>query len=106
MKKINEEKAFKIILSAVGILVGVVIIFIALRDNYYNLYRCEHVKQKIYGGEAYTGIQNAGAETANNVSMLYNLIQYTSKIFLIVLGILIILHYAEKLFENIKKLKE
>ena len=64
------------------------------------------ISQKEYGGDAYTGIQNACAQTATNVYNTYELIQTISQIFLIVLGTLIVLHYIEKLFENTKILKE
>lgn len=44
-----------------------IICFVSSIDSYR-----EHVELLSYGGDAYTGIQNAAADTANNVYLLNN----------------------------------
>lgn len=47
-----------------------------------------------YGGDAYTGIQNAAAQTANNVRALANLVRAGSSAFFILLGLVLICCFA------------
>ena len=52
-----------------------------------------------YGGDAYTGIQNAAAQTANNVSYLGDIAKFGFGSILLIAGILMILYaifYKEK----------
>ena len=50
-----------------------------------------------YGGDAYTGIQNAAAQTANNVTALSKIAKTGFAFFLIVLGLIAIFYFAMKL---------
>ena len=50
-----------------------------------------------YGGDAYTGIQNAAAQTANNVKALSEIAKMGFAFFLIALGLIAIFYFAMKL---------
>lgn len=50
-----------------------------------------------YGGDAYTGIQNAAAQTANNVKALSEIAKTGFAFFLIALGLIAIFYFAMKL---------
>lgn len=49
-----------------------------------------HVLEKSYGGDAYTGIQNAAAATANNIQDLESSINGNITMFFVFIGILLI----------------
>ena len=90
-----------IIASVVGMLSGVLsVIFgfvvMALSDGYYE-------SSQSYGGDAYTGIQNAAAQTANNVEDLAVIAKNGMGFLLIVLGIAIACYFMLKLFSCTKK---
>ena len=53
-----------------------------------------------YGGDAYTGIQNASAQAANNVKDLALLVQSGIFGFLLVFGIALICFFLSRLFEE------
>ena len=53
-----------------------------------------------YGGDAYTGIQNAAAQTANNVKAAAEIIQAASGAFLCVFGVALISYFWIKLKES------
>jgi hypothetical protein len=50
-----------------------------------------------YGGDAYTGIQNAAAQTANNVQNLAEIAKFGMAALLIVLGLAIVCYFGSKL---------
>ena len=50
-----------------------------------------------YGGDAYTGIQNAAAQTANNVKALSEITKTGFAFFLIAIGLIAIFYFATKL---------
>lgn len=52
-----------------------------------------------YGGDAYTGIQNAAAQTANNVKALSEITKNGFGFFLIAVGLIAIFYFASKLSE-------
>lgn len=86
--------------SILGIILGIVVIIIGLtafNDTY-----TDTVSKESYGGDAYTGIQQACAQTATNTYYIYEIIQTSSKIFFVALGIFIILHFLTVLCENSK----
>ncbi len=55
---------------------------------------------KIYGGDAYTGIQNASAQAANNVQALAQIVRTGLFAFLLVLGISLISFFTLKMHED------
>lgn len=56
-----------------------------------------------YGGDAYTGIQNAAAQTANNVRQLTGVVRAGISWSLIVFGIAMIAYFGFKCFQTIEK---
>jgi len=106
MEQIKKNLNFKIIVSLIGIIVGIVSLGIGILEDDFNYHYNGTVGRKSYGGDAYTGIQQACAQAATNAYHIYEVFQVFSKIFFIILGLLIILHYTEKLFDNIHVLKE
>ena len=87
-KSVNEFKNsdFGIIL----IVLGVISIIWGLALNYSGISSTD----KSYGGDAYTGIQNAASATANNVEEMGKTICYGFKGILIVIGGVIIIKGA------------
>ncbi|WP_034451153.1 hypothetical protein [Butyrivibrio sp. AE2032] len=57
-------------------------------------------RSQTYGGDAYTGIQNASAQAANNVKDLTLLVQSGIFAFLLVFGIALICFFLSRLFEE------
>lgn len=53
-----------------------------------------------YGGDAYTGIQNAAAQTANNVHYLNDILQFGFFAVLLVAGLALLCHYVPVLLEE------
>ncbi len=60
------------IVAIVPLIFGIVCIFLETGNIEYN---------KSYGGDAYTGIQNASAEAANNIRILNKNIKYIAEFF-------------------------
>ena len=59
------KKNFKLIIAIVIVVMGIYSIVLGIENSrYYGGFETETV----YGGDAYTGIQNASAQTANNVA--------------------------------------
>jgi hypothetical protein len=56
-----------------------------------------------YGGDAYTGIQNAAAQTANNVQDLAVILKTGMSSALIIFGIAMIAYFGLKFFKNTEK---
>ena len=54
----------------------------------------------VYGGDAYTGIQNAAAQTANNVNALSEIVRDGFAFFLIAVGLIAVFYFAMKLSKN------
>ncbi|MBQ6895542.1 MAG: hypothetical protein IJN40_08655 [Clostridia bacterium] len=65
-----------------------------------------YTNHSVYGGDAYTGIQNAAADTANNVAKLgsgiealHSKVSQIGGFLLLILGALITLNYSKQLLE-------
>lgn len=56
----------------------------------------------IYGGDAYTGIQNAAAQTANNVQKLTEIVKFAFGSLLLVVGIAVFCYFGAKLTSYIQ----
>lgn len=61
---------------------------------------------KSYGGDAYTGIQNASAQAANNISYLADIVQKGFAAILFVFGLTMIFLFATKVLERKDKNEE
>ena len=103
MEQEKKKLNFKIIICIVGIILGVVTMLIGVMSDEFNYSYYGYGEKETYGGDAYTGMQNAAAQTATNVYRLYQTVQVFSKSLLIILGVFIVLHYALMLYETVKK---
>ena len=72
-------KTFKFI-AIVSIICGIICFFLNIGTN---------VSDVVYGGDAYTGIQNATAQTANNILILNKNIKLISGFFFVILGLIL-----------------
>ena len=86
LKSFNKSK----VIGISFIVVGVVSIIWGLGLNYSGISSSD----KIYGGDAYTGIQNASSTTANNVKKLGETVCSGLKGILVVMGGAIIIYGA------------
>ncbi len=91
----------KKIINIIGILSGILSMvfgFICLSNRVGT-----YVIDKSYGGDAYTGIQNAVADTANNIQTLSENLIFGFGALLIVIGIAILCYFFVKLIEELEK---
>ena len=88
MKKGVAEKILAIGITLVGV---AAIVFGILCWSYWNSYSYYgiSVRYETYGGDAYTGIQNAAADTANNIKALIGLIGSSTSTLINYMGYLI-----------------
>ena len=77
--------AFGIISGSISVIFGVVTL---------TLDSGSWENSRSYGGDAYTGIQNAAAQTANNVQALADIVKYGIGLLLIAIGLLAIAYFA------------
>ena len=93
LKSTNKKNTF---LGISYIVVGLLSIIWGLQLNYYGKISIAAV----YGGDAYTGIQNASSKTANNVNELGDLLCSSFKGLLIVIGGTITLYGISTILKN------
>lgn len=86
------KKVFSIAGAAAGVF-SIIMSFVVLgkETGYY-------VSNSSYGGDAYTGIQNAAAETANNVIYLGDMIQLGLFAVLFAFGLACAAHFGKQVF--------
>lgn len=87
----KNSKVFPVIGMLSGVLSFIFGLVVMVKDTGIQSY------SEIYGGDAYTGIQNAAADTANNVKNLAEICKFGFGAFLIVLGMAIICYFAMKM---------
>ncbi len=99
----------KIIIAFILIFIGIYT-YGSAEDKPYSSYyssRPDTETKSSYGGDAYTGIQNAGAQAATNSYYIYKRVDTFTEKALQTAGILIIIFGSEKLlitiFENTRK---
>lgn len=78
------KKFFTVLLLATGIL------SISLSVYSFNSLTGTYMNRKEYGGDAYTGIQNAAAQTANNVNEMAEMMSFSFGSILLVGGLTLI----------------
>lgn len=107
-KVVTKEKKFtlskkniNIILNCIGIFLGGVMIIISLSSSFSG----NTVIDKMYGGDAYTGMQNAMADAANNIDSVADGLEFTVRGFGTVSGLLVIIHYIKALLLCLEKNK-
>ena len=79
-----EQKARSIVLIIVGI------IAIGLSIKCYSIDDLDYETNSYYGGDAYTGIQNAAATTSKNVKELAGIVQFGFGSILLVMGLTLV----------------
>ncbi len=62
------------------------------------------ISHESYGDDAYTGIQNAAADTGNNIYELANYLDGIFSITLIIAGLFMIAYFTVKIFEGVGEL--
>jgi hypothetical protein len=87
-KKAKAFKVVKIIVASLLIAMGIILFYIGFDEIYYS---SNYTSYETYGGDAYTGIQNAAADTARNVDNLGDLIEESTEIFFMFTGIIVVL---------------
>lgn len=88
----------KRIVYVLGIITGIVLIIYGL---FYTDYSFENVSDSEDGGDAYTGIQNAAAATANNIKELGWMLNDLLSTIIVASGVLVELHYFEKIAKDV-----
>lgn len=91
-----KEKYFSIAGIVVGV-ISVILSFIVKGQDY-----SHYEYSSTYGGDAYTGIQNAAASTANNVGYLTDAVTFGFFAVLLVFGLVCIVHFGSKLFAGME----
>lgn len=105
-KKVDILKLLPIISNAIGVVSGILSIIFGIKiKNYNNTYLAGYVSSFNYGGAAYTGIQNAAADTGNNVKAVYQLIQNSAMFLLITIGLIAISAFFSKLIKAVMDFK-
>ena len=103
MKKSTNSKVLLIITDLLHIIVGIagckiiykrLLVYIPLIDK------------TVYGGDAFTGIQNAMAQTGNNISEFYTNFEYFIKFFIILFCIFQILKGIRNLIIDFSEFSE
>lgn len=93
----NTNNVLGIIASIGGMVTGLlsIILGFVLRSDSTGMYELNGT----YGGDAYTGIQNAAARTANNVIDVAEIVQDGISYVLFVLGLIVIFSFMFKLYK-------
>lgn len=92
--KSGKGKVFHII----GMISGIVSVLFGIVMN--TMSTGVYTSHEIYGGDAYTGIQNAAADAANNISTLTEVAVVGFAFLLIALGLAIFCYFGSKLMEK------
>ena len=85
--------------SIIGTCTGALSIIFSFVINGYSTGRYE--ENLAYGGDAYTGIQNAAAGTAVNVHYLSEIIKFGLFAVLLIAGLALLSHYAPMMIEEL-----
>lgn len=94
-EKSGKGKVFYII----GMTSGIVSVLFGILW-WFRRYYFGYMELETYGGDAYTGIQNAAAETANTLSSLGDAMCDWFSVLFIVLGLAIFCYFGSKLMEK------
>jgi len=91
----NKSLTKNLIFDALGAFSGTIslifsIIIFSMDTGYFE-------SSKMYGGEAYTGIQNAAAQTANNAQALCKLLQMGFGALLLIIGLVLIIVFLKNI---------
>ena len=92
-------KIFMFLFSLCGMIAGA--IAIVRGSEISDRWAGDTVRDMTYGGDAYTGIQNAAAQTANNVHALTFTVQTAASALLTVFGIALLAYFGYRLFKTV-----
>ena len=101
--KKNPKKG-KFVCSIIGAIGGFISIILGLIMSGMDVGSFE--SNLSYGGDAYTGIQNAAAQTANNIIYLAEIIKTGMSYTLVILGVAMVAYFGIKFFKNGEENKE
>lgn len=104
-KKVDMLKLLQLISNTIGFVSGILSIIFGTKIKNYNNTYLGYVSSFEYGGAAYTGIQNAAADTGNNVKAVYHLIQNSAMFLLITIGLIAISVFFSKLIKAVMDFK-
>ena len=104
-KKVDMLKLLPLISNTIGFVSGILSIIFGIKIKNYNNTYLGYVSSFKYGGAAYTGIQNAAADTGNNVKAVYHLIQNSAMFLLITIGLIAISVFFSKLIKAVMDFK-
>lgn len=104
-QKFDILKLFMLIGNIIGIISGILsIIFgIIIKNHFYNI---SYIQSTSYGGDAYTGIQNAAADTGNNIRGLFYVIHDGLVFLLIIIGLISIATFLTKTLYIIRDIND
>jgi len=104
LQKKNIKPSLSLIIDVIGVIIGVITAIIGF--NFKNHISFSYTDMITYGGDAYTGIQNASANAANNIAILGSIAIKAVSIFFVIFGILIALCFIIKIIKEIKLKKQ
>lgn len=104
-KKVDMLKLLQLISNTIGFVSGILSIIFGTKIKNYNNTCLGYVSLLKYGGAAYTGIQNAAADTGNNVKVVYQVIQNSAMFLLITIGLIAISAFFSKLIKAVMDFK-
>ena len=104
-KKVDMLKLLQLISNTIGFVSGILSIIFGTKIKNYNNTYLGYVSSFNYGGAAYTGIQNAAADTGNNVKVVYQFIQNIAMFLLITIGLIAISAFFSKLIKAVMDFK-
>ena len=104
-KKVDMLKLLQLISNTIGFVSGILSIIFGIKIKNYNNTYLGYVSSFEFGGAAYTGIQNAAADTGNNVKAVYHLIQNSAMFLLITIGLIAISTFFSKLIKAVMDFK-
>lgn len=104
-KKVDMLKLLQLISNTIGFVSGILSIIFGIKIKNYNNTYLGYVSSFEFGGAAYTGIQNAAADTGNNVKAVYHLIQNSAMFLLITMGLIAISTFFSKLIKAVMDFK-
>ncbi len=105
IKKAINNKFIELILNAVGSFSG----FLSLIYGFIlkgKTYPIQYTSRGAYGGDAYTGIQNAAADTSSNLIVIVAILRDALSMLFITIGLAILCYFVCRLFKAIKANKK
>ncbi len=97
--KVDLSFIIKLVINAMGVLSGVLSIIMGVVINFKD---CgDYVVSNSYGGDAYTGIQNAAADTAMNILASNRILTDGFSFICVSIGLAVVFYFAAKLLDTI-----